>query len=152
MNHKALECGLPKKKGHRETNLVEDMSKDMLDINLSRVVFEVDLVHFNLRDSGLTLLPFDMYAQIKEMFIFFECNRKGEKLYIENSTTLEIEGQRQMILKMTSRKEVILNNVLYVPEIHKNLLSGLLLNKYGFRMVFESDKIILPKNGLYMGK
>lgn len=61
----------------------------------------------------------------------------------------KIEGQRQMILKMTSRKKkVIMNNVLYVPKIYKNLVSGLLLNKYGFRMVFESNKTILPKNGV----
>ena len=31
-------------------------------------------------------------------------------------------------------------------------MSGSLLNKHGFRMVFESDKFVLTKNGLFVGK
>ena len=42
-----------------------------------------------------------------------------------------------MVLKMTSRKESTLTNVLYVPEICKNLVSGSLLNSHGFRLVFS---------------
>ena len=33
-----------------------------------------------------------------------------------------------------------------------NLISGSILSKKGFRMVFESDKFILTKNGIYAGK
>ena len=68
-----------------------------------------------------------------------------------NSAAFEIEGQGKVILKMTSGKELTLNNVLYVPEIRKNLVSGSLLNKHGFRMVFESDKVVLSKNEMYVG-
>ena len=53
---------------------------------------------------------------------------------------------------MTSGKELTLNNVLYVPEICKNLVSGSLLRKHGFQMVFESDKVVLTKVGMYVGK
>ena len=53
---------------------------------------------------------------------------------------------------MTSSKELTLNNVLYVPKIRKNLVSGSLLSKHGFRMVFESDKVVLTKSGMYVGK
>ena len=45
-----------------------------------------------------------------------------------------------------------LTNVLYVPEIRKNLVSGSLLNSHGFRLVFESDKFVLSKSGMYVGK
>lgn len=69
-----------------------------------------------------------------------------------NSATSEIEGQRKVILNMTSRKELTLNNVLYALEIRKNLISRLFLNKHGLWMVFKSDKIVLSKNGMYMGK
>ena len=68
-----------------------------------------------------------------------------------NSAKSEIEGQWKVILKMTSVKELTLNDVLYVPEIRKNLMSGSLLNKHGFRMVFESDMVVLSKNGMYVG-
>ena len=77
---------------------------------------------------------------------------KGEKLFMGNFITSAIEGQGKVILKMTSGKELTLNNVLYVPEIRKNLVSGSLLSKHGFRMAFESDKIVLSKSGLYVGK
>ena len=45
-----------------------------------------------------------------------------------------------------------MTNVLYVPEIHKNLVSGSLFNSHGFRLVFESNKFVLSKNGMYVGK
>ncbi|GJY86854.1 retrovirus-related pol polyprotein from transposon TNT 1-94 [Tanacetum coccineum] len=53
---------------------------------------------------------------------------------------------------MTSEKELKLTNVLYVLEICKNLVSGWLLNKFGFHLVFESDKFVLSKNQMYVGK
>nr|GEV74861.1 hypothetical protein [Tanacetum cinerariifolium] len=37
-------------------------------------------------------------------------------------------------------------------EICKNLVSGWLLNKFGFRLVFESDKFVLSKNQMYVGR
>jgi len=45
-----------------------------------------------------------------------------------------------------------LNDVLYVPEMCKNLVSGWLLNKHGFRLVFESNKFVLTKIGMFVGK
>ena len=49
-----------------------------------------------------------------------------------NSATSDIKGQGKVVLKMTSGKELTLTNVLYVPEIRKNLVSGSLLNSHGF--------------------
>ncbi|GJT47457.1 hypothetical protein Tco_0956172 [Tanacetum coccineum] len=37
-------------------------------------------------------------------------------------------------------------------DIRKNLVSDWLLNKFGFRLVFESDKFVLSKNQMYVGK
>ena len=42
--------------------------------------------------------------------------------------------------------------VLHVPNICKNLVSGSLLSKNGLKMVFESNKFALTKNGVYVGK
>ena len=86
------------------------------------------------------------------LFTSFEAVSNGEKLFIGNYATSEIEGQGKVILKMTSGKELTWNDVLYVPKIQKNLVSGLLLNKHCFRMVFESDKILFSNNGMYVGK
>ncbi|GJW70470.1 hypothetical protein Tco_0127387 [Tanacetum coccineum] len=48
----------------------------------------------------------------------------GQKLYMGNSTTADIKGEGDVILKMTFEKELKLTNVLYVLEIRKNLVSG----------------------------
>ena len=69
-----------------------------------------------------------------------------------NSVISEIKGYRKVVLKMTSGKEVTLTNVLYVPEIRKNLVSSSLLNNHGFQMVFDLDKFILSKSEMYVGK
>ena len=73
-----------------------------------------------------------------------------ENLFMGNSTTSKVEGQGKIILKMTSGNEITLNDVLYVPDIIKNLISGLLLSKNGFRLVFAFDKVVLSKNRMYI--
>ena len=42
--------------------------------------------------------------------------------------------------------------MLYVPEIRKNLVSSSLLNKHGFRMVFEANKVVVSKSRMFVGK
>ena len=54
-----------------------------------------------------------------------------------SSATSEIKGQRKVVLNMTYGMEVTLTNFLYVSEICKTLVYGLLLNSHGFQMVFE---------------
>lgn len=51
---------------------------------------------------------------------------------------------------MATRKLLTLNNALHVLEIGKNLVSNSLLNK--FLLIFESDKVIISKSDMYMGK
>ena len=70
---------------------------------------------------------------------------------MENSSSKK-EGQSKVVLKMTSRKEVTLNNVVHVPDVMKNLVSGSLLSKHGFCLVLEVDKYVLTKHGMYVGK
>ena len=52
---------------------------------------------------------------------------------------------------LTSGKTLTLKDVVFVPEVRKNLMSGGELNKYGFKMVFEADKFVLSKGGIYVG-
>ena len=62
-------------------------------------------------------------------------------MFIDNSTVSKVEVKEEVILKWTFRKELTLNDVLHVSDIRKNLISGSILSKKGFRIVFESDKI-----------
>ena len=51
-------------------------------------------------------------------------------MFMGNSATLDIKGKGKVVLKMTFGKELTLTNALYVHEIHKNLVSGSLLNSH----------------------
>ncbi|CAL5394422.1 unnamed protein product [Camellia sinensis] len=56
---------------------------------------------------------------------------------------LTIKRNAKVALKMTSGKELTLNDIMFVPDIHKNLVSGSLLSKHGFHIVFKSNKVML---------
>ena len=99
-------------------------------------------------DTGVTRLV----CSDKKMFSTFEPTETSEKVFMGNFATFEFKSHGKVVLKMTYGKELTLTNVLYVPETRKNLVSSSLLNRHGFRMVFESDKFVLSKSGMYVGK
>lgn len=78
--------------------------------------------------------------------------RQEEKLFMGNSSTSKVEGHGNMVMKMTSGKELTLNDVLHVPDIRNNLVSGTLLSKNRFKLVFEANKFVLVKNEMYVGE
>ena len=88
----------------------------------------------------------------KKMFTTYNESANGEQLFMRNSSTSTVAGQGKVILKMTSGKEFTLNNVLHVLDIRKNLVSGSLLSENDFRLVLESNKFVLTKSGMYVGK
>ncbi|KAL5563884.1 hypothetical protein UlMin_033631 [Ulmus minor] len=151
IGHKSSECRLPKKNKNHEANVVNNITQDVANIDLCAVIFEVNLVGSNPREWWIDTSATRHICSVQGLFTSFE-PMNGEKLYMGNSATSEIEGQGKVVLKMTSGKELTLNNVLYVLEIRKKLVSGLLLSKHGFHMVFESDKVVLTKSGMYVGK
>nr|GEX39554.1 potassium channel AKT2/3-like [Tanacetum cinerariifolium] len=73
-------------------------------------------------------------------------------LYMGNQSTTQVEGKGKINLVFTSGNTLTLKNVLHVLEVYKKLVSGSLLNKFGFKLVFESDKFILSKGGKFVGK
>ena len=132
--------------------MVDDITKDVSDIDLTTVISEVNLVGSNPKEWWINTDATHHVCLDKKMFSTFEPIETGEKVYMRNSTTSEIKGQGKVVLKMTSGKELTLTNVLFVPEIRKNSVSGSLLNNRGFRLVFESNKFVLSKIGMYVEK
>lgn len=53
---------------------------------------------------------------------------------------------------IASGKELTTKEVLYVKQIKNNLVSGWLLKKHEFYIVFEFNKIVLTKKGMFVGK
>ena len=86
------------------------------------------------------------------MFSSYHNIDNGEQLFMGNFSSSKVESQGKVVLKMTLGKKLILNDVLHVPEILKNLVSGSLLSKKGFKLVFVSNNFIFTKNGMYVGK
>ena len=152
VGHKSVDCKQPKKKKN-EANIVDNITQEVADISLFAVVSKVNMVGSNPREWWIDIGATRHVYSNREMFITFELVLDGESLFMGNLATLAIEGRGNVILKMASGKEPILKNILYVSEIQrKNLVSGLLLNKHGFCMVFESNTIVLTKSGFLLGR
>lgn len=52
----------------------------------------------------------------KSLLFTFQHIENGEKMYMWNYNTSEIKGEGKVVLKMTSGKELALNNVIYIPS------------------------------------
>jgi hypothetical protein len=63
-----------------------------------------------------------------------------------------VVGVGTVILKFTSGKMVLLKNMQHVPCIKKNLVSGSLLCRDGYKLVFESSKCKLSRYGHLLEK
>ena len=153
--HRAKDCrsrkelGNSKKKRH-QANVTE--VDDVSDMNLLAVVSEVNFIGSNTKEWWVDTGATRHVCSDKKMFSSYQTIDNGEQLFMGNSFSSKVEGQGKVVLKMTSGKELTLNDVLHVPEIQKNLVSGSLLSKKGFKLVFVSDNFILTKNGMYVGK
>ena len=88
----------------------------------------------------------------KKMFSTFEPIEIGKRCSWRTLPLHKSKAKEKWCWKKTYGKELTLTNVLYVLEIRKNLVSGSLLNSHGFWMVFESNKFVLSKIGMYVGK
>lgn len=130
---------------------MDDISRDVYEISLSTVVSKVNLVESNPKEQQLDTGATRHVWSDKAMFTSFKPIENRDKLFMRNSGTSAIEGQGKVFLKMTFRKQLTLNNVLYVPEIYKNLVSGSLLSKNGFHMVFETEKFVASKSEMHLG-
>ena len=55
-------------------------------------------------------------------------------------------------MKLTFGKDLILSGVVHVPSLTKKLIYGLVLSKKGFKLIFELDKVVITKGGVFVGK
>jgi len=75
-----------------------------------------------------------------------------EQVYLGDSNTIPVLGKGKVLLKLTYGKTLALNDVLHVPSIRVNLIFVALLSKVGVKVSFESDKIVMIKNNVFVGK
>nr|GEZ09671.1 zinc finger, CCHC-type [Tanacetum cinerariifolium] len=84
-------------------------------------------------------------------FKIYEPVEDGFVLYIGDDHFAPIHGKGSVALEFISRKTITLFNMLYVPKLRKNLVSGPMLNNCRYKQVYESDKYILLKSGVFVG-
>ncbi|XP_073220042.1 uncharacterized protein [Cicer arietinum] len=98
-------------------------------------------------DSGATRYV----CKNKELFKTID-EEDGSILYMGNASTVQVKGKGTVEIEFTSGKILTLKDVFYVPDVRKNLIFVPLLNKFGFKCVFEGVKCILSKGGIFAGK
>jgi hypothetical protein len=69
-----------------------------------------------------------------------------------NGSHASVRGVGTVDLKFTSGKIVQLRNVQHIPSMNKNLVSGSLLCRDGFKVVLKSNKVVISKHGQFIGK
>ncbi|GKA01423.1 hypothetical protein Tco_0674088 [Tanacetum coccineum] len=93
------------------------------------------------RDKGKDRCWFKTYEPVEDGFV----------IYMGDDRCAPVHGKGRVVLKFSSGKSITLFNVLYIPKLRKNLISGPVLNKCGYKQVYESDKYILSKSGVFVG-
>ncbi|XP_048444674.1 uncharacterized protein LOC125479439 [Pyrus x bretschneideri] len=144
--HRAKDCRHKKDQNSgssNQANVVED--------TFVAVVSEVNLLT-NSNDWFVDTGATRHVCADRNLFVTYQSVDGGENLYMGNATASAVAGKGKVTLKLTSGKELSLTNVLHVPDIRKKLISGSLLSNKGFKIVFESDKFVITKGGMYVGK
>lgn len=75
----------------------------------------------------------------KDFFKEMNDAKDGKYVFMGNSSKVLVLGYGKVHLKLTSGKNLALENVLYDPDVRRNLISGALLNKAGVKLTFEFD-------------
>ena len=71
---------------------------------------------------------------------------------MENDSKSQTLGKGKVLLKLTSRKSLVLLNVLCVPSLRRNVISCSLLNKASVKLVLDANKLVLTRNGDFVRK
>ena len=92
-----------------------------------------------------------MFVLIEVFFKNYQ-NSSGGSVILGNNSTAQVLGIGDVELKMTSGKVLLLKDVRYVPEVRRNLISGSSLVQLGYKIVLESNRVIISKNNVFIGK
>ncbi|GJV31762.1 zinc finger, CCHC-type containing protein [Tanacetum coccineum] len=84
---------------------------------------------------------FDTFHPIEDRFV----------LHMGDESTKPILGRGNVVIEFNSGKTITLFNVVYVSGLRKNLMFGPVLNKCGYKQVYESDKYILSRHDVFIG-
>ena len=61
-------------------------------------------------------------------------------------------GEGQVKLELSSRNFLLLDGVYHIYDIRKNLISTFLLVQQGYKVVFESNRAVITRQCVFIGK
>ena len=156
--HYIRECKLLKNKKKDEegntieTNVIEEIVAMVSGIHIDMIT-EVHMpVIANPFDRGFDLGATVHVCNNKEKFRTYDESSIEQQVLMGNHNKAKVLRKGTVEVKMSFVKMLILTNVFHVPDIKKNLVSANLLCKSGVKAVLESEKLILSKKGIYVGK
>ncbi|GKE20098.1 zinc finger, CCHC-type containing protein, partial [Tanacetum coccineum] len=157
-------CKNPKKKNHNSnkndesantvkqvdtteiTAMVSEMNIGMIqELHMASVTTTIDDWW---HDSGATTHVYNN----KDLFKTYKETKDGHEVMIGDNYTSKVIGSGNVEIQFTSGKKLTLMIVLHVPNIRKNLISGFKLCKSRVKGVIESDKVIMSKANVFVGK
>ncbi|KAF8031044.1 hypothetical protein BT93_D0278 [Corymbia citriodora subsp. variegata] len=68
-------------------------------------------------------------------------------IYVGNNSRAEVKGIGTCQLNMRGGRTLFLHDVLYAPKIRRNLVSVLVLVKFGFNLNFHNSGVDFGKYG-----
>ncbi|GKA50159.1 retrovirus-related pol polyprotein from transposon TNT 1-94 [Tanacetum coccineum] len=127
------------------TAMVSEMNIGMIqELHMASVTTTDDWWY----DSGATT----HVCNNRDLFKTYKETEDGHEVMMGDNHTSKVIGSGNVEIQFTSGKKLTLMNVLHVPNIRKNLVSGFKLCKSGIKAVIESDKVILSKANVFVGK
>uniref|UniRef100_A0A2N9FGY8 CCHC-type domain-containing protein n=1 Tax=Fagus sylvatica TaxID=28930 RepID=A0A2N9FGY8_FAGSY len=87
-------------------------------------------------------------ARNRELFVDLKEKQLGKhRVYMGNNTYSDLLGEGRCKFSIGDFV-IVLNNVLYVPSIHRNLISVPVLNEKGFEVKMKSGRVFISKGDL----
>jgi hypothetical protein len=100
----------------------------------------VDSYHLWTVDSG----AIDYVAKDRDLFVDFRRITQGSKwLYVGNNSRVPVKGICTCKLDIRDGRTLLLHDVLFAPEIRRNLVSIVVLLRFGFTLNMCSTSIKL---------
>lgn len=140
--HKKQDCRLPpQRKESNKALLTEDLIAVTTEVNAA-----IDVVEWII-DSGSTR----HICSRKSLFKTID-ETPRDSVLLGDDSALQVAGIGEVELKLSSGRVLTLTKVLFVPNMRRNLISSALLMIAGFKQTLDAGKLVITKNGGYVGK
>lgn len=133
-------CLPPQQKETNKAHLTEDLIAVVTEVNAA-----IDVVEWII-DSGATRHICSQKSLFKTLN-----ESPRDNIFLDDASALQVAGIGEVNLKLSSGRVLTLTKVLFVPNMRRNLISSALLMIAGFKQTLEAGKLVITKNGGYVG-